>query len=174
MQNQAVSPNPSDAERKPWWKGARGEWLAIAQVILAGLIFLGPRTVAGQPEWPFPFPLVCLIAGGVLMLGGCVLLVAGIVCLGGALTPLPYPKEGARLIQRGPYALVRHPMYCGGLALALGWTLIVRGWLTLAWVVVLFVLLDVKSRREETWLGERFSAYESYKLRVRKLIPFVY
>ncbi len=108
------------------------------------------------------------------MVAGGVLLVAGLVRLGRGLTPLPYPKDGAELIQTGPFALVRHPMYSGGLILALGWALYVQGWLTLGYVVALFVFLDVKSRREERWLAERFPTYATYQQRVRKLIPFVY
>ena len=108
------------------------------------------------------------------MVAGGVLLVAGLVRLGRGLTPLPYPKDGAELIQTGPFALVRHPMYSGGLVLGLGWALYVQGWLTLGYVVALFVFLDVKSRREERWLAERFPTYATYQRRVRKLIPFVY
>ncbi|HSL20112.1 MAG TPA: isoprenylcysteine carboxylmethyltransferase family protein [Vicinamibacterales bacterium] len=155
-------------------RGSRGEWLVAAQVVLMGLIFLGPRTVLGQPAWPFPFSDACRVIGLVLMLAGGALLFAGGIRLGPALTPLPYPKEGAPLIQTGPFGLVRHPMYGGGLVLALGWALVVQSWLTLALVVALFVFLDVKSRREEQWLLERFPEYSSYQRRVRKLIPFIY
>ncbi len=169
-----MSPNPTAADHKPWWKGARGEWLVVVQVVLMGLVFFGPRTVAGLPSWPFPFPHACTVVGGVLMIVGGVLLVAGLVRLGPGLTPLPYPKEGGELIQTGPFALVRHPMYSGGLVLALGWALYVQGWLTLGYVVVLFVFLDMKSRREERWLAEKFPAYATYQQRVRKLIPFIY
>lgn len=164
----------TSADRKPWWKGARGEWLVVVQVVLIGLVFLGPRTVAGQPAWGFPFPHACPVVGGVLMAGGSVLLVAGLLRLGRGLTPLPYPKAGAELIQTGPFALVRHPMYSGGVVLGLGWALYVQSWLTLGYVIALFAFLDVKSRREEGWLAERFPTYTSYQQRVRKLIPFVY
>ena len=58
--------------------------------------------------------------------------------------------------------------------MALGWALYVQGWLTLGYVVALFVFLDAKSRREERWLAERFPAYADYQQRVRKLIPFLY
>lgn len=162
------------ADHKPWWTGARGEWFVVAQLVLIGLVFFGPRTVAGKPAWPFPFPHACSLVGGAFMVAGSALLVAGLIRLGRGLTPLPYPKDGATLVQTGSFALVRHPMYSGGLVLALGWALYVQGWLTLGYVVVLFVFLDVKSRREERWLAERFPTYAAYQQRVRKLIPFVY
>jgi len=169
-----MSPNPAAADRPPWWKGARGEWLVVTQLLLIALVFLGPRAVVGRPAREFPFPRACAAAGGALMLGGIALLIAGGVCLGRGLTPLPYPKDGAGLVQTGPYALVRHPMYSGGLVLALGWALWVQGWLTLVCVVALFAFLDAKSRREEKWLSEKFPTYADYRRRVRKLIPFVY
>jgi protein-S-isoprenylcysteine O-methyltransferase Ste14 len=162
------------AERTPWWKGARGEWLVAGQAALMGLIFFGPRAVPGQPAWMPPFPRVPSPVGIVLMVAGVAFLLAGLIRLGGGLTPLPYPKDGAQLVQTGPFALVRHPMYSGGLVLGLGWTLYVRGWLTLGFVVVMFAWLDVKSRREERWLAEKFPAYAAYQRRVRKLIPFLY
>jgi protein-S-isoprenylcysteine O-methyltransferase Ste14 len=147
---------PSLPNLNPWWKGSRGEWLVVAQVILIGLVFLGPRTVFGHPRRPFPFPEVCSVVGILFMAGGGLLFFAGLLRLGRGLTPLPYPKEGAPFIQTGPYALVRHPMYCGGLLLALGWALFIQGCLALGYVAVLFLLLDIKSRREEAWLMERF------------------
>jgi protein-S-isoprenylcysteine O-methyltransferase Ste14 len=161
------------AHRPPWWKGARGEWLVVGQVALIALVFLGPRA---PTDWPtvFPFPQACVVAGQLLMVAGGALFVAGLLKLGRGLTPLPYPKDGADLIQTGPYALVRHPIYSGGIVLAIGWALYVEGWLTLAYVAVLFVFLDIKSRREERWLCEKFPAYAAYQQRVRKLIPFLY
>lgn len=167
-------PIPAAAEHKPWWSGARGEWLVVGQVFLIGLVSLGPRTVVGQPTWPFPFPHACPVVGGVLIVVGGVFLLAGLLRLGRGLTPLPYPKDGAELIQTGPFALVRHPIYSGGLVLALGWALYIQGWLTLGYVVILFVFLDMKSRREERWLVQKFPTYAAYQQRVRKLIPFVY
>ena len=49
-----------------------------------------------------------------------------------------------------------------------------QSWLTLGYVAVLFVFLDLKSRREERLLIERFPEYVDYPRRVRKLVPFVY
>jgi protein-S-isoprenylcysteine O-methyltransferase Ste14 len=174
MTHQANPPRVAASDREPWWKGARGEWLVVAQVALIGLVFFGPRTVAGQPAWSLPFPRACPVVGGLFMVAGGALLTAGLACLGRGLTPLPYPREGATLIQTGPFALVRHPMYSGGLVLALGWAMCTRSWLTVGYVGVLFVFLDLKSRREERWLTEKFPAYAGYQRHVRKLVPFVY
>ena len=157
-----------------WWKGAHGEWLVVAQIVLIGLVFFGPRTLFGQPAWSFPFAAICPIAGGLFMVAGGILLLAGLVKLGPGLTPLPYPKDGARLVVTGPFAIVRHPMYSGGVVLALGWALFVHSWLTAVYAAALFVFADFKSRREERWLAEKYPAYEGYRRRVRKLIPFVY
>ena len=174
MSSRSSSPGVAAGNRKPWWKGARGEWLVVTQVAVIGLVFFGPRTVADQHAWPFPLPRACPTVGSLLVVGGSALLIAGLVCLGRGLTPLPYPKEGATLVQTGPFALVRHPMYGGGLVLALGWALYAQSWLTLGYVALLFVFLDLKSRREERWLTERFPEYADYRRRVRKLVPFVY
>jgi protein-S-isoprenylcysteine O-methyltransferase Ste14 len=167
-------PSDLNAPDTPWWKGPRGEWFVLAQIVLIGLVFLGPRTLFGQPSWPFPFPHALPVAGFVLMACGGALFFAGAFNLGRNLTPLPYPKDDDELIQSGAYALVRHPMYGGGLILALGWALSVQSWLTLLYVLALFVFLDVKSRREEKWLAEKFPEYAAYKRRVRKFVPFVW
>jgi protein-S-isoprenylcysteine O-methyltransferase Ste14 len=143
-------------------------------VALIGLVFFGPRTVPGLPAWPFPSSVACPVAGSALMVAGGVLLLAGLVRLGPGVTPIPFPNEGAPLVHRGPFALVRHPMYGGGLVCALGWALCVRSWLTVGYVMALFAFLDLKSRREERWLSERFPAYRDYQRRVRGLLPFVY
>jgi protein-S-isoprenylcysteine O-methyltransferase Ste14 len=157
-----------------WWKGSRGEWYVVVQVVLMLLVFLGPRTLPGWRLRPYPLAPLRVIAGGILMALGGLLLAAALVRLGPGLTPLPYPKDGAALVRTGPYGLVRHPMYGGGLMIAFGWALFVRGPLTLGYALLLLLLLEVKSRREERWLAERFPDYAEYQRRVPKLIPFVY
>jgi protein-S-isoprenylcysteine O-methyltransferase Ste14 len=83
-------------------------------------------------------------------------------------------KEGHQLIQSGPYAVVRHPIYSGflvaflGTALALGQ---VRG--LAAWVLA-FLGWRLKSRLEEKFMEQRFGAeYTAYQRRVKGLIPFI-
>lgn len=160
--------------RAPWWKGSRGEWLVVIQVVLMALVFFGPRNAFGFPRWSSPSPHLFTAVGLILMALGGILFCAGIFRLGRSLTPLPYPREQAQLATTGAYGIVRHPMYGGGLILALGWALIARSWLTLGYVIVLFLFADVKSRREERWLSEKFPEYSNYKKKVRKLIAYIY
>ena len=157
-----------------WWKGARGEWYVVTQIALIVLVFFGPRTCAGLPKWTFPFTWLGSIGGGVILLAGIVLFVAAIFRMGSNLTAVPYPREQGTLIETGPYRLVRHSMYCGGILMALGWAFLIHGWLTIGYAIMMLVFFDVKSRREEQWLKGKFSGYGAYQERVRKLIPFIY
>ena len=162
------------AARAPWWKGTRGEWYVVAQVGLFALIAFGPHRWPGAPAWPAPYAHIAMAVGGVLILGGGLLSLAGVFRLGSNLSALPYPREGAPLREDGPYAIVRNPIYSGLILAAFGWGLYVNGWLTLLYALALFVFFDVKSRREERWLCERFPEYGDYQRRVRKLVPWVY
>ena len=157
-----------------WWRGTRGEWWVVAQVILIAAVFLAPPTLPGVPVWPGALIRVSTVAGALLVLAGTGLFLAGLLRLGTNLTPLPYPTARATLIQSGPYRFVRHPIYSGGIALAYGWALLVCGSLTLAYATVLLVFFDAKATREERWLTERFPEYPAYQRRVRKLIPFIH
>jgi protein-S-isoprenylcysteine O-methyltransferase Ste14 len=81
-------------------------------------------------------------------------------------------KENHRVIQTGPYAWVRHPIY-SGLILALFGTAITLGTIP-AFAGFAFMLISFvrKLKIEETWLRSQFGAeYEAYQNRVKALIP---
>lgn len=161
-------------EGSPWWRGKRGEWYVVVQALLFALVVFGPETLEGVPAWPQAARLPALLFGGVLLLAGGLLALAGAASLGRNLTPLPHPRDDARLVESGAYRLVRHPIYGGIIFSAYGWSLCAQSWLTLAYATLILVLLDLKSRREERWLVEKFPGYQAYRKRVPKLIPFLY
>ena len=158
----------------PWWKGSRGEWYVVAQICLFILVIFGPRTHPLLPAWISPYRQICSTVGVAILLMGAALILAGFFKLGRNLTPLPYPKEDSELIVEGPYRFVRHPIYSGGIIMAYGWAFWIHGWLTIFYATILFIFLDIKSRREEEWLKDKFPAYPLYQKRVHKLIPFIY
>lgn len=160
--------------RLPWWRGGRGEWYVVVQVGLFLLVVLGPRNWPGAPAWGHNYALIGTLAGSVLIFAGGILAAAGFFSLGKYLTILPRPKDNAMLVETGAYRLVRHPIYSGLFFAFLGWGLQVHGWLTICYALLLFICLDIKARREERWLTEKFPEYAAYRKRVRRLIPFIY
>jgi protein-S-isoprenylcysteine O-methyltransferase Ste14 len=151
--------------------GPRGEgWVALQALLF--LVIFGAGLLG--PAWNGPARLVAAAGGVALIAAGAVLAIRGVVDLGGNLTIVPRPPDHAQLVDRGAYRLVRHPIY-GGLVLgALGWGLATASPAAVAGGLALGVFFDLKSRREEGWLGERFAEYPAYRDRTRKLIPWVY
>lgn len=150
----------------------RGIWYVVIQAILIGLILFGPKgadlLTSGPTKTIF---LSCGISVGLISI--LVMLIA-VVNLGKNLTPLPCPKDNAQLVQSGLYRYVRHPIYFGVLLAALAWLLIFPNVYILLYDIGLFILFDIKARREEIWLVERFPAYRDYQMRVKKLLPGIY
>ncbi|MCX6641304.1 MAG: isoprenylcysteine carboxylmethyltransferase family protein [bacterium] len=160
--------------KSPWWKGAHGEWYVVIQLLLFALIIFGPRTCPGLSRWTCSNEQVCKWFGGSMIVVGLALIFSGLFMIRAHLTPLPYPNEEATLIQSGPFRLVRHPVYTGGIIAAFGWAILAQSWLMAGYALVLFGFFDLKSRQEERWLKDKFPDYGAYQLRVKKLLPFIY
>ncbi len=157
-----------------WWKNTRGELFVLCQFVLFALIAVGPSSLPGIPPWGDAARLAGRTGGGLLLLSGLSLALAGVLSLGRNLTPFITPKTGSVLRETGPYRIVRHPVYSGLLQMAVGWGLWRGGVLTLVFGLLLFLLFDRKARREEEILRTVFPGYAAYACRVRRLIPFIY
>jgi protein-S-isoprenylcysteine O-methyltransferase Ste14 len=162
------------SEKKTWWQGPRGEWYVIVQVLIFIVVLFGPKSVPGLPRWPAPWDVVGAVAGIVVGGAGGILVLFGLVSLGSNLTAVPFPKDSAQMVEHGAYRLVRHPIYSGIIIGSLGYGLLWASTLGVLYAVLLFLFFDVKSRREEQWLRDRYPGYEAYTGRVHKLIPFLY
>jgi protein-S-isoprenylcysteine O-methyltransferase Ste14 len=83
-------------------------------------------------------------------------------------------KQDHELIQSGPYALVRHPIYTGLLLAFLGSALAVGEWRGLIALVIVLASFWRKLRIEERWMGETFGErYQRYCAHTKALIPFL-
>jgi protein-S-isoprenylcysteine O-methyltransferase Ste14 len=150
-----------------------GIGFVVVQAVLLGILFFGPAHLNPDDSIEAPKVLLLWFGYGIFILGIIIALIAA-VNLGKNLTPLPRPKENAELIQRGLYRFVRHPIYFGVIVLSLGWGLMQQSTLVWLYVLMIAIFFDIKSRKEEQWLAERFSTYADYQGRVRKLVPWVY
>jgi len=122
----------------------------------------------GRPATVGQLPGAALLAAGVLgyrVAGG---------ALGDQLSPLLAPPEPARLVDAGPYARLRHPMYLAELAIAAGvvWTLAAPIAVVVAGTFAAVLLHRLT--REERALRARLPAYAAYAARTYRLIPYVY
>ena len=152
--------------------GPRGEGWVVLQFALLGLVALAGLMAGGA--WAGTPALVASVVGLALMVGGAALLGRGLIDLGRHLTPVPYPRDDAELVEAGVYAHLRHPMYSALIVTAVGWGLVVASPLALILTAVLAVFFDLKARREEAWLAQRYAGYADYMSRTRRLVPRLY
>ena len=81
-------------------------------------------------------------------------------------------RQGHRVVDTGPYGMVRHPIYTGGFAAALAMAAILARPFDLAFAAGLIVFFTLKARVEERFLIQQFgAAYNDYRDRVPMLVP---
>lgn len=113
--------------------------------------------------------------GVTTMIAGLVTRVWAMHALGGAYTRTLRLVEEQRVVQEGPYRLIRHPGYLGTLLVWLGAALALANGLTVA--VVGATLLRAylpRIRAEEAMLRDTFADYAAYQERTWRLVPRVY
>jgi protein-S-isoprenylcysteine O-methyltransferase Ste14 len=76
------------------------------------------------------------------------------------------------IVDRGVYAIIRHPIYTGDLLLLAGLEMALNSWLVLA-VAALALVVSWKAGKEEEHLASRIPAYRKYQSRTKRFIPFV-
>ena len=150
----------------------RGGWWVIAQVGL--LAFFGLAMIGAAPSGDGGAPGPVQFVGAVLIVAA--VLVGGWTfwLVGRNLTPYPAPTKHAVLIERGPYAYVRHPMYGAVALVTLGFALIALNPWAVLFSLTFVPFFMAKSGDEERMLVDRFPGYREYRSRVRyRLIPWV-
>jgi protein-S-isoprenylcysteine O-methyltransferase Ste14 len=80
--------------------------------------------------------------------------------------------EDQHLIDGGPYAIVRHPMYAGALIMIAGIPLALGSWWGLIPAALLVPVIVWRLMREEVFLSANLAGYGDYRSRVRyRLAP---
>lgn len=83
----------------------------------------------------------------------------------------PTPRAGGKLVDRGPYRWIRHPMYSAVIAcgLACAWAgATAWGWLGVA---ALAGVLACKAAMEERWMLMEHPDYDAYRARTWRFLP---
>ena len=145
----------------------RGGWWVVAQFALFALILLA------LTQNRSPGAALMVIGWGLIavaiVVGG-----SGLWMLRGKLTAMPAPVAGSVLLDRGPYAIVRHPIYSGVILGFLGLALRGANPVAVLLALALIPFFYAKTSHEERLLTARFPEYPAYKQRVRyRVLPWV-
>jgi len=80
-----------------------------------------------------------------------------------------------RVIDTGPYALVRHPMYAGSMPLVFGLPLWLGSYTAALAGIAAYAMLVARILAEESYLRRELPGYAEYMQRVRwRLLPGVW
>lgn len=153
--------------------GARWQHIAVMAVAF-GLLFSASARV-GPLAWRWlPDSAIIARAGLALTATGCAYAVWARLLLAGNWSGSVTIKQDHELVRKGPYAIVRHPIYSGALLAMLGTALVMGELRGLAALALAFFGFLTKSRVEEAFMTSRFGAdYVQYQREVKALIPFV-
>jgi protein-S-isoprenylcysteine O-methyltransferase Ste14 len=160
------------ARAEPWVLRFGKYWLPL---LVAGALIFGPGELVGRTWLREQFvphsPLVWSIGLALAIIGVAFAIWARVI-LGRNWSSVVQVKQDHELIQQGPYAVVRHPIYTGLLLAFLGSAIIAGDVRGLVGVAIVFASFWIKLRLEERWMGEQFGqAYADYRRRTKALIP---
>lgn len=158
------------------YRESRAQRLRYTIPILIGcyLLFRGYHL-----RYPFnariiPHTSPILVAAAILCVSGLAFCFWARAVLGGNWSGTVTLKENHELIVRGPYRLVRHPIYTGLLAMAVA-TLMQQGYIAgVIGLILVFLSFWIKLTEEEELMRKQFSdQYATYQQQVRRIIPFI-
>jgi protein-S-isoprenylcysteine O-methyltransferase Ste14 len=164
---------------------------------------LGPLVQRGQPTWDriFLLTFIFIWCGWLVLMGldaqrwrtsdipPSLNVVGGALVVAGFLATVLVLRENTfaspvvrvqaereqRVIDRGPYAVVRHPMYAAAMLYLAGMPLLLGSWYGLLIVPLMITGMAPRAVCEERLLKRELSGYADYMTRVRyRLIPGVW
>jgi protein-S-isoprenylcysteine O-methyltransferase Ste14 len=149
-----------------------GYWLVLV---------IGYFLVIKSSSLPFPFDWLVVPhapssawVGVFLCVSGLLFAIWARVILGRNWSGVITLKEEHELIVRGPYRVVRHPIYTGILAMFAGTAIAIGYFGGFLGLLLVFVSFWLKLKREEDLMLKHFpDKYVAYQRRVKRIIPFL-
>lgn len=147
--------------------------LAAILLILRCLATIDPTQMAINEPWIL---MVLEIVGLMLYVIGYLLMAWALITLGhNYQLGGSAPRSEDKMVMRGPYKLVRHPMYTAALSISLGLAWLSQSWAFFGVFCIYLVLILPLISMEEDGLQKAYGEqYVAYQRKTKKLIPFVY
>ena len=157
-------------------RGARAEAWIYRTVMLVGSILLWPQTGRAFNEdrlWLVGYGGAYALAA--LAFAGLVFTWWARIHLGRLWSGTITRKQDHRIVETGPYALVRPPIYTGLIAAIIAPAIAEATVAAIVGAVLAAFGLWLKARIEERFLAEELGAdaYDAYRRRVPMLVPFL-
>lgn len=155
----------------PVRRGNRGSNLLVMiswiAVLFVGQVF-AKSDVALLPSWAF-------YLGIVVMLTGIAVRQWAIAVLGRYFSGVIGTQEGQKVVESGPYRLVRHPSYTGALLIEVGIGLALQSWGAVLVIALVFAICYGHRMfvEEKVLVANLGDSYSDYMKRTKRLIPFV-
>ena len=169
--------NPAALERR-MRVGPVAETRMLQRIVIGVMFICFPAMfVASALDHRFgwsPVPAAVSLAGDMLVALGLGVDMLVIIQNGYAAANVTV-EVGQRLVSRGLYRVVRHPMYTGNVILMLGVPLALGSYWGLVFVIPGLIVLILRIRDEEKLLEQELSGYREYEQRVHfRLLPYVW
>jgi protein-S-isoprenylcysteine O-methyltransferase Ste14 len=146
----------------------------VALILFGVVLAIGRLSHVSAQSGLWPATLTVGVVSDCIVLAGVAFTVWARVTLGRNWSAEVTFKADHELIQSGPYALVRHPIYTGLILMALGTAINYGRAVGFALFIAMCGGLWWKARQEEGIMSRHFpGAYADYKKRVRAIVPFV-
>jgi protein-S-isoprenylcysteine O-methyltransferase Ste14 len=171
---------PGWRARLTTWSAVAGgrlrEWTFFLVVLGIAAAAIGALWLTGLTRFAIGGGRALVAAGEVLALAGIALRIWAIVTLDRFFTFVVGIADDHRVVQHGPYGVLRHPGYAGALLALTGSGIALGNWLSLLLIVAVPALaLGVRISVEEATLAAALGAeYEAYASRTARLIPGVW
>ena len=151
--------------------------LPLVAVILTAMTVTIPIASfdSGRAHWSH-VPLWLVVVGYAALLGG-----IAVTAWAQAVNPFFEPgvriqsERHQRVIDSGPYGLVRHPGYSAAIAMFLGISLALASWWGLVPAAIASILIALRTAWEDRLLHDKLPGYREYAGRVRaRLVPGIW
>jgi len=156
-------------------------WAQIGLVVLELAIFAGMAWLLWRPLLPLPIQSSDFmdVLGLILYAAGCLFMLWARSTLGkmGGISTSQQVKlyDDHKIVQNGPYAFVRNPMYFDWDVVMLGLILLYPAWLVFLMFLFSLVAFTGRAHHEDAVLVGRFGeAWKDYKSLTKLLITFIY
>lgn len=168
----AAAPFASRVVKRQSWRSRL--LTMVVGFVSFGLVFIGSWRRGALALHLVPGSRPVVVTGVALTYAGVAIAIWARLILGRQWSASVTLKEGHQLVRRGPYGVVRHPIYSGVMLATLGTALVVGDVAALLGTLLSYAMWYVKSRHEERFMVKRFGAeYEGYRRDTWALIPFI-